>query len=84
MTSPLLIGQRRVRQAVDMGLSKLVVEVVAVQEGTIAMFNTLGFRGEALLTDHIRDGQGELQDLVVLAHDVTAAASALETVGAED
>lgn len=71
-------------EAVGMGLTKLVVEVVAVQERTIAMFNGLGFRGEALLTDHIRDGHGDLQDLVVLAHDVTAAASALETVGAED
>jgi ribosomal protein S18 acetylase RimI-like enzyme len=69
--------------AVEMGLSKLVVEVVAVQARTIGMFNTLGFRGEALLTDHIRDGTGELQDLVVLAHDVTAAATALEAVGAE-
>ena len=47
------------------------------------MFNELGFRGEALLTDQIRDGRGELQDLVVLAHDVTAAATALDTVGAD-
>jgi hypothetical protein len=47
------------------------------------MFNALGFRGEALLTDHIRDGRGNLQDLVVLAHDVEAASSALETVGAD-
>jgi ribosomal protein S18 acetylase RimI-like enzyme len=70
--------------ALQLGLSKLVVEVVAVQTGTIAMFNELGFRGEALLTDHIRDGHGELQDLVVLAHDVTAAATALETVGADE
>jgi ribosomal protein S18 acetylase RimI-like enzyme len=78
------LAAHALRQAVEMGLSKLVVEVVAVQEGAIAMFNELGFRGEALLTDHIRDGRGELQDLMVLAHDVTAAASALETVGADD
>ena len=78
------LAAHALRQAVEMGLSKLVVEVVAVQEGAIEMFNSLGFRGEALLTDQIRDGRGELQDLVVLAHDATAAASALETVGAED
>jgi ribosomal protein S18 acetylase RimI-like enzyme len=78
------LAEHALRQAVEMGLAKLVVEVVAVQEGAIAMFNALGFRAEALLTDHIRDGRGELQDLVVLAHDVTAAASALETVGFDD
>jgi ribosomal protein S18 acetylase RimI-like enzyme len=76
-----LLAGHALKTAVGMGLSKLVVEVVAVQEGTIAMFNELGFRGEALLTDQIRDGHGELQDLVVLAHDVTAAAAALDTVG---
>jgi ribosomal protein S18 acetylase RimI-like enzyme len=79
-----LLAGHALKTAVGMGLSKLVVEVVAVQEGTIAMFNELGFRGEALLTDQIRDGHGELQDLVVLAHDVTAAAAALDTVGVED
>ncbi|HSP39105.1 MAG TPA: GNAT family N-acetyltransferase [Frankiaceae bacterium] len=79
-----LLAEHALKIAVGLGLTKLVVEVVAVQEGTIAMFNSLGFRGEALLTDHIRDGRGDLQDLVVLAHDVTAAASALETVGVED
>jgi ribosomal protein S18 acetylase RimI-like enzyme len=79
-----LLAGHALKTAVGMGLSKLVVEVVAVQEGTISMFNELGFRGEALLTDHIRDGRGELQDLVVLAHDVTAAATALETVGVEE
>lgn len=78
------LAAHALRQAVNMGLAKLVVEVVAVQEGAIAMFNELGFRGEALLTDHIRDGHGELQDLVVLAHDVSAAASALETVGIDE
>jgi L-amino acid N-acyltransferase YncA len=77
------LAEHAMREAVGLGLTKLVVEVVAVQEGTIRMFNTLGFRGEALLTDHIRDGRGELQDLVVLAHDVAAAAIALETVGAD-
>lgn len=79
-----MLAAHALAEAVGMGLTKLVVEVVAVQERTIAMFNGLGFRGEALLLDQIRDGHGDLQDLVVLAHDVTAAASALETIGAED
>src|SRR3954451_18996882 len=47
------LAEHALRQAVEMGLSKLVVEVVAVQQGATAMFNRLGFRAEALLTDHI-------------------------------
>jgi ribosomal protein S18 acetylase RimI-like enzyme len=78
------LAGRALSTAVELGLSKVVVEAVAVQEATIRMFNKLGFRGEALLTDQIRDGRGELQDLVVLAHDVTAAAEALDLMGAED
>ena len=35
--------------------AKLVVEVIADQEVTIAMFRALGFDPEALLTDHVRD-----------------------------
>jgi len=78
------LAEHALKAAVELGLRKLVVEVVAVQESTIALFNTLGFRAEALLTDQIRDGRGELQDLVVLAHDVESAAEGLELVGADE
>jgi ribosomal protein S18 acetylase RimI-like enzyme len=78
-----MLAEHALKTAAERGLTKLVVEVVAVQEGTVALFNELGFRSEALLTDHIRDGHGDLQDLVVLALDVGAAATALDTVGAE-
>jgi hypothetical protein len=64
-----------------MGLEKVVVEVVAVQESTIGMFNRLGFRAEALLVNQIRDRSGELQDLVVLAHDVQDAADGMASAG---
>lgn len=79
-----MLAEHALKSAVELGLRKLVVEVVAAQESTVALFNELGFRGEALLTDHIRDGRGDLQDLVVLALDVQAAASALDTVGADE
>src|SRR4051795_9069375 len=42
------LAAHALQAAVDLGLRKIVVEVVAVQDGTIAMFNALGFRGEAL------------------------------------
>lgn len=52
----------------ELGLKKLVVEVVADQEPTLAMFSAMGFQPEALLKDHVRDAHGELRDLVVMAH----------------
>jgi ribosomal protein S18 acetylase RimI-like enzyme len=68
-------------QAVEAGLRKLVVELVADQEHAIAMFTALGFTGEALLHDHIRDRDGRLRDLVVLAHYVEETWAAMATVG---
>ena len=46
-------------EALNLGLTKMVVEVVADQEATIAMFRSLGFDPEALLADHVRDQAGE-------------------------
>ncbi len=71
-------------QAIDCGLGKLTVEVVAEQEGAVAMFTGLGFQAEALLRDHVRDRDGELRDLVVLSHSVADAWSAMETAGIDD
>ena len=46
------------------------------------MFTALGFTGEALLRDHIRDRDGRLSgDLVVLAHYVEETWAAMATVG---
>jgi ribosomal protein S18 acetylase RimI-like enzyme len=83
------LGRRLARHAlthaVDDGLSKLVVEVVAEQSAAVALFSGLGFSGEALLEDHIRDRNGELRDLMVLAHHVGETWSGMATVGvAED
>ena len=47
------------------------------------MFTDLGFRGEALLRDHIRDREGELRDLLVLAHDAGDEWSSMASVGLE-
>jgi L-amino acid N-acyltransferase YncA len=71
-------------QAVDCGLSKLIVEVVAEQEGAVAMFTGLGFQAEGLLRDHVRDRDGELRDLVLLSHSVADAWSAMQTAGIDD
>jgi RimJ/RimL family protein N-acetyltransferase len=75
------LAQRAVGDAVEMGLTKLVVEVIADQEALIAMFRALGFEPEALLTDHVRDRDGELRDLIVLANAVDEQLAAMATAG---
>ena len=68
----------------ELGLSKLVVEVVADAEPAIGMFQEIGFEPEALLRDHVRDRNGGLRDLVVLAHLVEGTWSGMEAVGLAD
>ncbi|MCW2714923.1 MAG: Sortase-like acyltransferase [Frankiales bacterium] len=70
--------------ALELGLTKIVVEVVVDAVPAIGMFEALGFEPEALLRDHVRDKSGELHDLVVLAHLVEGTWSAMATVGLED
>ena len=63
--------------AVELGLAKLVVEVIADQTALIAMFVALGLRPEALLADHVRDRNGQIRDLLVLANDVESQFAAM-------
>jgi ribosomal protein S18 acetylase RimI-like enzyme len=71
-------------QGVQAGLRKLVVEVVADQGPALGLFTGLGFTGEALLRDQIRDRDGRLHDLMVLAHHVGETWSGMDTVGLAD
>ena len=57
-------------QALELGLSKIIVEVVADQQPAINMFTALGFDPEALLSSHIRDRNGDFHDLIILVHGV--------------
>ena len=78
------LARRAVLDALELGLSKLVVEVIADQESTVAMFGALGFDPEALLRDHVRDQSGELRDLLVLAHSVEESYAAMVAAGVAD
>lgn len=82
------IGQRLARHALrialDASLTKVVVEVVATQDSTIALFTGLGFRAEALLEDHVQDPAGRFSDLIVLANRTDADWGVLATVGLDD
>ena len=75
------LARRALVAAVSSGLSKLVVEVVADDGAALALFTDLGFTGEAVLRDHIRDRGGELRDLMVLAHHVRDTWSGMDAVG---
>jgi L-amino acid N-acyltransferase YncA len=79
-----LLARRAVVEAVEMGTTKLRVEVVATQEPTVAMFTTLGFEPEGLLQGQVRDQTGELHDLLLLAHYVEPLWETLRTIGADE
>ena len=78
------LARRAVLEAVELELGKMVVEVVADQEPTIAMFRSLGFDPEALLTNQVRDQSGALRDLMILAHSVEEQWSSMAVAGIAD
>ncbi len=78
------LAHHAVLEALELDLSKLVVEVIADQEALILMFRGLGFEPEALLIDHVRDRSGGLRDLLVLAHSVEQQWAAMATSGIVD
>ena len=78
------LARRALVEAVGSGLTKLVVEIVAEQGAALALFTDLGFTGEALLGDHIRDRNGDLRDLMVLAHHVRDTWAGMDAVGVAD
>jgi GNAT superfamily N-acetyltransferase len=78
------LARHAVHHAVDLGLVKLVVEVIADQTSLIGMFSALGFDAEAVLADHVRDGSGQIRDLLVLSNDVESQFAAMATAGITD
>lgn len=79
-----LLAQRAVVEAVEMGVTKLVVDVIAEQNETVSMFTKLGFEAEALFKDHVKDQHGETHDLLVLAHFVEPLWSAMSSAGIDE
>ncbi|GAC1328453.1 MAG: GNAT family N-acetyltransferase [Mycobacteriales bacterium] len=78
------LARRGLLDALELGLSKIVVEVVADQTAAAGMFQAIGFEPEAMLRNQVRDRDGELRDLLVLAHHPEDAWSGLATAGVED
>ena len=79
-----LLARQAIVDALALGLKKVVVEVIAVQDETIRMFRSLGFDPEALLADHVRDRAGELRDLMVLSQSVDDQFASMVAAGVVD
>jgi len=58
--------------AVATGTEKIVAHMTPDQIGAVTVFETMGYRAEALLRDHVKDADGSKHDLVILSLDVDA------------
>jgi len=56
--------------AVGSGIEKLIAHMTPDQIGAVTVFETMGYRAEALLRDHVKDADGRKHDLVILSLDV--------------
>ncbi|WP_213956131.1 MULTISPECIES: GNAT family N-acetyltransferase [unclassified Variovorax] len=73
--------QEAFTQALASGLDKLMAQMTTDQRGAIALFESMGFRPEALLAGHVRDRSGRKHDIVVLSHDVAAVQGRMAVMG---
>jgi len=75
------LSQETFALALDAGLDKLTVQMTVDQRAAIALFESLGFKAEALLRDHVRDVDGQTHDIVVLGHKVAQVRARMEAYG---
>jgi RimJ/RimL family protein N-acetyltransferase len=64
--------------ALQVGLDKMVAEVVEGQAAAAKVFEKLGFRQEARLLGHILDLHGRKHDLIILTTDIPALMQRME------
>jgi RimJ/RimL family protein N-acetyltransferase len=76
-----MLSQETFALALGAGLEKLSVQMTVDQQAAIALFESLGFRAEALLRDHVRDVDGKTHDIVVLGHNIAQVQAQLEAYG---
>jgi RimJ/RimL family protein N-acetyltransferase len=55
----------------EIGLRKVMARMAATQKGAIQVFEKLGFKAEALLTDCVIDRNDKTHDLIIMSYDVT-------------
>jgi len=79
-----VLSQETFALALGAGLEKVMVQMTVDQTGAIAIFESLGFKAEALLRDHVRDVEGKKHDIVVLGHNVAQVRAQMEAYGLPD
>jgi RimJ/RimL family protein N-acetyltransferase len=62
-----LLAEAVVAAGRDLGVAKLVLEMLAEQSAGRTIFERLGFSAEGLLVRHARDGEGRAHDLVLIS-----------------
>jgi RimJ/RimL family protein N-acetyltransferase len=75
------LSQETFLLALGAGLEKLSVQMTVDQRAAITLFESLGFKAEALLRDHVRDIDGKKHDIVVLGHNIAQFAAQLDAFG---
>ncbi|MES2056345.1 MAG: GNAT family N-acetyltransferase [Pseudomonadota bacterium] len=70
--------------AMERGLEKLTAQMTPDQIGSVMLFESLGFRAEALLRDHVRDRAGKPHDLAILSHDIARVAAQHRAFGLDE
>jgi RimJ/RimL family protein N-acetyltransferase len=78
LVSPVMRGKGLGRALLDAtmvlareaGATKLTARMTPDQRGAITLFEEAGFRGEAMLRDHVRGRDGAFHDLAILSCDI--------------
>jgi len=79
-----LLIQEALALAVGRGLTKLMARMTPDQRGAIAVFQDLGFRGEALLREHVKDAAGRKHDIIIFSLDVNHVDAQMEAYGYDE
>jgi L-amino acid N-acyltransferase YncA len=82
------LGRRLIQEAMalalSIGLEKLLALMTADQQAAITLFESLGFRAEALLRDQVKDRSGQMHDIVMLGHSVARFHAQMANYGEAD
>lgn len=65
------------------GLAKLTAAMTTDQQGSIALFENLGFRAEAMLKEQVRGRDGRPHDIAILSYDVARVTARHSAFGLE-
>jgi len=74
------IATSLVRIATELGIEKIIVQVVENQVAARRIFQRLGFHKEATLPRHVMDLAGMKRDLIIMANEVSQIWAAMEAM----